>query len=438
MSGGHAYPQQLAAFIDEHWDDDALGSDLPPFPVLESLLSIAYQASLLREEERPLIFRLILSEPTAFPAESGPPNGLHQLCFAEPITYAPQEIKPLASAASFHRSLIGVHFDREGALQMWGIVNSGPRWLHAQHGGRGSAPNLPPCLVIHVTGAGCIEVCKGSATIGQLSHGRVFGPSVNVLQAPWLDDMFAKTRAERMILHQQARGAANDVWYDLDPELTHIIDQHMVKRVLAAIRAFKHGGTLIMIPPERTDELLKGNQYLNIRYPFADGEPRARFRTLIISVMNALAASHDNGKYDKQRHVIGWQQYQESMDATVAGLDESIFEMSHLIAALSTVDGAVVMTRRFELLGFGCEIRCDLSEVTTVARALDLDGNKYKIEHTRGVGTRHRSAYNLCQQLRDVLAIVISQDGGVRFIRSNNEIVMYWDHQATFAFSDRF
>lgn len=63
---------------------------------------------------------------------------------------------------------------------------------------------------------------------------------------------------------------------------------------------------------------------------------------------------------------------------------------------------------------------------------------KYKIEQTRGVGTRHRSAYNLCHVLKDVLAIVISQDGGVRFIRSNNEAVMYWDHQATFAFSHRF
>ncbi|MBY0546163.1 MAG: diadenylate cyclase [Candidatus Obscuribacterales bacterium] len=438
MTTGYAYPQQLAAFIDEHWDDYIPGADLPPLPVLESLLSIAFQASLLRDEERPVVFRLILAAPDTFPSEAGPPTGLHQLCFAEPIVFSPQEIKPLASAASFHRSLIGVHFDRDGALQMWGLVNSGPRWLHTQHGGRGSAPELPPNLVVNITGPGCIEVCKGATTIRQLGQGRVFGPSVNVLQAPWLQDMFAQTRAERMVIHQQARAAASAPWYDLDPELTHIIDQHMVKRVLAAIRAFKHGGTLIMVPPEMTDELLGANKYLSIRYPFADGEPRARFRTLIISVMNALAASDGNGDCVKEQHVIGWQQYQESLDATVAALDESIFEMSHLIAALSTVDGAVVMTRRFELLGFGAEIRCDLSEVTSIARSLNLEGTKYKIEQTRGVGTRHRSAYNLCHVLKDVLAIVISQDGGVRFIRSNNETVMYWDHQATFAFSHRF
>lgn len=438
MTSGHAYPQQLAAFIDEHWEDYCSGADLPPLPVLESLLSIAFQASLLRDEERPVVFRLILAEPGTFPSEAGPPTGLHQLCFAEPIGFSPQEIKPLASAASFHRSLIGVHLDRDGALQMWGIVNSGPRWLHTQHGGRGSAPELPPNLVVNITGPGCMEVCKGATPVRQLAQGRVFGPSGNVLQAPWLQDMFAQTRAERMSIHQRARAAAHERWYDLDPELTHIIDQHMVKRVLAAIRGFKHGGTLIMVPPEMTDELLGANKYLRIRYPFADGEPRARFRTLIISVMNALAASNGHGDLDKAQHVIGWQQYQESLDATVAALDESIFEMSHLIAALATVDGAVVMTRRFELLGFGAEIRCDLSEVTSIARSLDLDGKKYKIEQTRGVGTRHRSAYNLCHVLKDVLAIVISQDGGVRFIRSNNETVMYWDHQATFAFSHRF
>jgi hypothetical protein len=437
VSGNHAYPRQLADFVLEHWDITE-GSDLPSPFILETIISTAYQASLLREEERPLLFRLILIEPTSLALDAGPPNGLHRLCFAEPIPFAANELKPLVPAASFHRSLIGINLDREGDLQMWGIVHSGPRWLHAQHGGRGSAPPMPQTMVVNVTGPGCIEICKGAMIVGQLSQGRVFGPSMNVLQAPWLQDVFAETRLERMILHQEAKQASAQPWSELEPELTHIIDQHMIMRVLAAIRAFKQGGTLIMVNPESAEQLFGANEYLNIRYRFADAEPRARFRTLIISVMNALAAGATKSNSGTGSQKIGWSHYQESTDTTVAALDESIFEMSHLIAALATVDGAVVMTRRFELLGFGAEIRCDHSEVTEVARALDLDGIRYKTEHTRGVGTRHRSAYNLCYALKDVLAIVLSQDGGVRFIRSNGAQVMYWDHQATFAFSQRF
>lgn len=431
MSSNHGYPQQLATFVDEHWDEDALSeSELPSFPILESLLSTAYQTSLLREEARPLIFRLILAEPSLFPSEGGPPTGLHRLCFEEPVPFSPQELKPLVHGASFQRSLIGVRIDREGRLQVWGIINSGPRWLHAQHGGRGSAPALPLQLVVNVTGPGCLEVCKGSTIIGQLAQGRVFGPTTNVLQSKWLQELFSQTRSERMTLHQRARELASEPWADLDPEVTHIIDQHMIKRVLAAVKASKHGGTLIMVPADDWQALLK--PYLNIRYSFAEGEPRARFRTLIISVMNALAAVHHGSE---EVSLTGWQEYQRSNDATIVRLDESIFEVSHLIAALSAVDGAVLMTRRFELIGFGAEIRCDLSEVTKVARALDLEGTRYKFEQTRGVGTRHRSAYSLCHMVKDILAIVISQDGGVRFIRSNANAVMYWDHQANFDLS---
>jgi hypothetical protein len=437
-----AYPQQLASFIAEHWldvDQDHRWTkgdfELPVFPMLETLISVVYQASLLREEERPLSFRVVIAEPSSFTAENGPPSGLHRLVFDELIPFTPAELKSLAHAASFHRSLIGVTISGDKGPHVWGIVHSGTRWLHGLHGGRGSAPCMPPALVINVTGPGRIEVCKGATTVGQLSQGRVFGPSTNVFQSTWLQELFARTRAERMALHEEAKDASGQDWAALDPELTHIIDQHMIKRVLAAIRAFKHGGTLIMVPPEIADSLLQPNDYVSIRYRFADEEPRARFRTLIVSMMNLLSctAPANNGQ-----SYVSWEDYQQSTDPRVAELDEGIFEMSHLIAALSTVDGAVIMTRRFEVLGFGAEIRCDLADVNNVARALDLEGTRFKLESTRGVGTRHRSAYNMCKELPETLAIVISQDGGIRFVRNHADQVMYWDHQSTFAFSQRY
>jgi hypothetical protein len=441
MWSNDAYPQQLATFITEHWFDVEAGDaaqsefELPGLPMLEALLSTAFQASLLREEEQALLFRLILAEPKFFNETDGPPQGLHRLVFEEEVPCNPLELKGLAHAASFYRSLLGVRLDPVKGPMIWGIVHSGPRWLQAQHGGRGVGPELPPTVVINVTGAGCIEVSKGSHTVGQLSQGKVFGPGTNVFQAGWLQDMFAQTRAERTDLHNQARAKSGEDWAALDPELTHIIDQHMMKRVLGAIRAFRHGGTLIMVPPERGEELLKPNKFLNVRHKFEEGESRGRFRTLIVSIMNTLAQSTSS---DASRHPISWLDYQNSTDSRIAKLDEAIFEMSHLIAALSTVDGAVVLSRRFELLGFRAEIRCDFADIHMIARALDLEGKRFKNESTGGVGTRHRSAYQLCTELKDALVVVISQDGGVRFIRWNEDHVMYWDHHATFAFSQRF
>ena len=101
--------------------------------------------------------------------------------------------------------------------------------------------------------------------------------------------------------------------------------------------------------------------------------------------------------------------------------------MAHLIAALATTDGAVVMTKRYELLGFGGELSGNLSGVQTVGRALDIEGNLVEEEPTEIVGTRHRSAYRLCKELPDILAVVVSHDGDVRFARRQGDGVTYWD-----------
>jgi DNA integrity scanning protein DisA with diadenylate cyclase activity len=115
-------------------------------------------------------------------------------------------------------------------------------------------------------------------------------------------------------------------------------------------------------------------------------------------------------------------------DNELASSRDAIFEMSQLIAALSEVDGAVVLTKRFELLGFGAEIMGDLPDVQHVARALDLEAEDTVAEPLLADGTRHRSAYRLCSRLPDALALVVSQDGGVRFVAVQRGEVTFWDH----------
>ena len=112
-------------------------------------------------------------------------------------------------------------------------------------------------------------------------------------------------------------------------------------------------------------------------------------------------------------------------------MDEALFEVAHLVAGLSYVDGTVLMTDCLEILGFGVEIAGELPEVLRVARAHDLEGTEREWVRTDRVGTRHRSAYRLCQAVHDALAVVVSQDGGLRFIRWHDDGVTYWEQVAT-------
>ncbi|MDP8973326.1 MAG: DNA integrity scanning protein DisA nucleotide-binding domain protein, partial [Actinomycetota bacterium] len=142
--------------------------------------------------------------------------------------------------------------------------------------------------------------------------------------------------------------------------------------------------------------------------------------------MNVLAETHGR-RVGKEQKPVGWAEYEASSDRKLAELEEAIFEVAHLIAAFSAVDGAAVITKRFELLGFGAEISGKLPEVKTVARALDIEGKRTVQEGIEGVGTRHRSAYRLCSELKEAVAVVISQDGGARFVKWKDGALTYWD-----------
>ena len=151
----HAYPRDLAALVRELWGD---GPGLPESATLGQLLSTCYLAGLMREEERAVTFRLVLAEPGAFPSEAGPPTGLHRLEFVAPRPFSRDEIRRLSPAADYNRSLIGAREKRGGGLEIWGLVNSGPRWVRRTQGGRGFAPPLPAVPVIHARDPGTVAV----------------------------------------------------------------------------------------------------------------------------------------------------------------------------------------------------------------------------------------------------------------------------------------
>ncbi len=198
-----AYPHDLARFILERWGRVHTGRDQPGMPdpwddepppsleALERLIIICFQSSLLREEARPVTFRLILAEPARFPCDQGPPDGLHCLRFLRNRPFNPLEARRLSPAANFYRSLIGVCLDERREMpRMWGILHSGMRWLQNVHGGRGRVQTLPAALVLSVTGPGRLTIGFGSEVIARMAGGHIEGPSLNVFDSKWMRDTF--------------------------------------------------------------------------------------------------------------------------------------------------------------------------------------------------------------------------------------------------------
>src|ERR687893_405466 len=407
MPARYSYPGDLARFVRDRWRDvpePSGGVDpLPDAAALEGFFAACYQASMLREEERPVIFRAILAEPALFAPEGRPPEGLQRLEFPRSLPFDPRELRRLSVAADPQRTLIGVRRDGEGGLGIWGLINSGTRWLRDVQGGRRAGAPLPPAPVVHVDAPGSIEAYKGHELIGKLQGGRLSGSRMDPFESEWLPGQFSGLLEELVERHKVARNRARERsgerWAPLEPTLPNRITRRMMQRVVSVLREARHGGAVIFISLENTGDPSREHPYIDLRYPFADSRARLSFPDLIVDILNRLAELYGTADHEQEPGAVGWEEFEATTAPQIEALDEALFETAHLIAGLAAADGAVVMSKHNELLGFGGMISGRLPAVESVARALDLEGEKVAEEGTGNVGARHRSAYRLAGAL---------------------------------------
>src|ERR687884_1612479 len=212
---GYSYPGDLARFVRDRWSDmpepsGSLGQQVEAV-ALEAFFAACFQASMLREEERQVVFRAILAEPALFDPEGRPPEGLQRLAFPRSLPFDPRELRRLSVAADPQRTLIGVRRDGEGGLQIWGLINSGTRWLRDVHGGRRAGAPLPLAPVIHVNAPGSIEAYKGHELVGKLQGGRLSGSRMDPFESEWLPGQFSGLLEELVERHKVARNRAGEL-----------------------------------------------------------------------------------------------------------------------------------------------------------------------------------------------------------------------------------
>jgi hypothetical protein len=414
----HAYPRDLARLVRRRWRDVPAqhAARRPRLAALERLLSTCYQASLLREEDRPVTFRLAVDNPANFPAEAGPPTGWHRLQFSRSRPLDAHELRRLAPAAVFARSLIGVRLGREGA-RVWGLLHSGVDWLETVQASR-AAHGAVPVLVVSVSGPGCLLVTLAGTAVAELRHGRMRTLEMDVFDAPWLAEIFRDVGDGETAPTPFSHPAPGP------PTFGARLATDVLRQAVRTMRAEQHGGMLIVLPGAGLRTVAEART-LRIKYEFTDEEPRRRVETTAVKICASLALATSD-----DRCLPGWDQFVGATSPLLQQARAALGELAHLVAGLSHVDGAVVLTDRLEILGFGAEIAGDLPRVTRVAQAADLTGDRRHWVRSDRVGTRHRSAYRLCQAVRDALVLVVSQDGGLKAVRWHLDGVTYWKQVA--------
>ena len=242
--------------------------------------------------------------------------------------------------------------------------------------------------------------------------------ALDVFDSSWLPALFAR---ERQVIQEehaalQARVASPT---SVEHSLIGKVAQQMLRRAIQLVRGARHGGLILVVDTQGTAEVmpLRG---LRLKYSLLRDEPAQRYRTLLFQILEAVATT-------TAKDSVGWLDFASNQSAHFEQLEQAVFEHSRVLANLTAIDGALVLDKRFAVLGFGAEVSAELPTPGQVYRAVDTEGQVRQAEDVENVGTRHRAAYRFVNDHPDGLAVVISQDGGVSFVANREREVVFWE-----------
>ena len=408
------YPPDLARWVVSHWPVDSPLGTSPEH--LHEALAACFQASMMTEEARPVRFRVLLTRADALPLDGVPNRGVLPLHFEIARPLNAEELRRLAPSTPFETSLVGVE-EEAGALRIWGIAHSGPAWLAPTWGGRDPGSNWTFDPIIHVTGPGRIAVRRAGVLVGAIERGALVDTTMDPFESAWLPALFVRERDEVRALHEAAQ-AGRAYPTAVETSLIGRISQHMLRRCIQLVRGAQHGGMLLVQGPSAEDAGPANG--LRLKHRFVSDEPANRYRALLLRLLEELADSTDKPSID-------WSDFVNSASSELEHMEQAVFEWSRVIANLAAIDGAVVLDRRFGVVGFGAEVSATLPAPARVWRALDREGTRRVPEDVEAVGTRHRAAYRFVNDQPGALAIVVSHDGDVTFVAKHGEAVLFWN-----------
>ena len=283
-----------------------------------------------------------------------PPSAAEQpMCFDTPLTLTPASLTKVAPAVERRGIHLGV-WRQDGVLRVWGTARTIPSY----------------CMVLEVAAPGLLVIKHHRGDIGKYVN-------VAVLEAERIKMIDDRARAlpDCPVLVSSLLGFDSPANWN-----THLT---VMVELAVSMRAHGRGGMMLMVPSG------------------SDTWRDSIVQPMTYGVSPAFTGLADLvGRAPAERSDRAWQ---DEMADTVRA-----------VAGLTAVDGAAIITDRYELLVFGAKIaRRDgspLVEQTSVTEPIE-DGEADIVHPSRLGGTRHLSAAQFVHDQHDAMAMVASQDG---------------------------
>lgn len=397
---------------------------MPSEDTFSTIVSIAFNASLQTEEKRRTGFRLIyfsLDELERIREHDRPSNNYRFMPLANRRPFETRELVQIATVADITRLLVCVClYEKTNKLKIWGLLDTGESWWRVIQNRSFFGDPPPHFLTITSTRPGELSFSLHGDILVVLKDGRLTYPSTDPIRSSPISDWLEKSR--NVLYTQVLQSLETDRWSEEenDEGFPGIFYDSFLKRILFNIRSIGHGGILILVPHEVGSDDVRLADRVVLKYQAEFDYAWSYLTDFLVNEYeyDRLQSSSNCQEASTSKYFHKFSQLEDLGDRLIEKIDDT----AKSIASLTGVDGAVVITNQFRVLGFGGEIIAESPSLQYVTHATENQSTKL-IEL---FGTRHRSAFRFCSSFEDAVAFIFSSDGAVRATKRMGKELMYW------------
>ena len=339
---------------------------LPPKGIVEEVCQVLLNISSMREEGRFPSFRVCFVKPDSELLKVYIYS--HVLLFKNPIEFNTRTIHKLAPALNPAMSYLMVDTS-EKPFRAVGIIASYTAWEKIMTKELMSGNRMPRIPNILVNGPGELDACFGeNSIVNYVSGNCVF----------FRKDTFTST----LIAEELAK----------DTQVSEKERLQLLYMVLWRATNYGHGAAVLIVPDEESCK-----KYIDVKYQ--------------------LSSSYLFGSgYEPDLH-------------SSKARDKDIITYADFIAKLTSVDGSVVLSKNFDLLGFGAETLVDkMGSKHPDMCFMQYDDTEDTSRQFKDNGMRHRAAYRFCSAVEGSVAFVVSQDRSIEACTKRDGKVYVYDN----------
>jgi hypothetical protein len=382
--------------------------------VLKNIVETAFRASLSREEDKGIRFSLILFSKYEFREQLKEYCRQDAFVFENPLPFNEEKIKKLAPAISTENGGMALQVNEDGNLEIWGVIYWGistNRFNSIPVGIEGFGTIRPDSFSITAIGVGNLQISRGNSKIGQVLL-CVFEAAI---PTPFIEKEIGGYLLNLISENELYQKYGAEYWYDYRDALMCLLHR---------IAILSHGAAIIIAKEnwiQKTNKLYEGKYVLNRGYDMRDTIALEKLLNHELQIRNALKAKPELLERYKSKVNITPEDVIESSQWCALYLRRFYLERLELIARLSCIDGALILSSELKVMIFGARLTADKWEREVMLN----NGERFDV---KTYGTRHNSMIDFIGASEgNAIGFVLSQDGPIRgFIKSEKDKIVCW------------